>query len=126
MRMRRLASDLLSSHDLAFTFDVDVVPEAAIPGGVRRDVFLAFKETLHNVVRHARCRHVAIEVRLRAGRLGFLVRDDGRGFDTERVDGHGLSSMRRRAGRHGGALSFTSQPGTGTTVELSVPIRARG
>jgi signal transduction histidine kinase len=125
MRMRRLASDLLSSHDLAFTFEVHGLPDVSMTAEVRRDVFLAFKETLHNVVRHARCHTVAIDVRLEGGRVGFTVRDDGRGFDVSDTEGHGLTSVRRRADRLGGTLAITSQPGRGTTVELFVPLRPR-
>lgn len=126
MRMRRLASELLSAHDLTFTFAVHGGPELPIAAEVRRDVYLAFKETLHNVVRHASCRRVAIEVRLEGGRLGFTVRDDGRGFDGAQAGGHGLSSIRRRAERLGGTLSVRSEAGAGTTVEVSVPVQSRG
>jgi signal transduction histidine kinase len=125
MRMRRLASDLLSSRDLEFSFDVHGDLDLPIRADVRRDVFLAFKETLHNIVRHANCRAVAIEVRLEQGRLGFKVRDDGSGFETARAGGHGLSSLRRRAERLGGTVAVTSSVGAGTTVELTVPSSSR-
>lgn len=126
VRMRRLASDLLSSRDLELTFDMHGSPSQAIGAGVRRDVFLAFKETLNNVVRHAVCRAVAIELAHDGGRLAFRVRDDGRGFDPRRATGHGLSSLRRRAERLGGTFTVSSTPGAGTLVEFVVPCdRAR-
>ena len=121
MRMRRLANDLLSSRDIEVIFDMHGSPDLAIGAGVRRDVFLSFKETLHNVVRHAGCRRVTIDVRLEAGRLAVTVRDDGRGFRERHTDGHGLSSLRRRAARLGGAVHIQSSPAAGTTVALTVP-----
>lgn len=124
-RMRRLASDLLSPRQIAFTFDVHGDPDRHVPAEIRRSVFLAFKETLNNLVRHAQCRSSRIEVRLADGRLSFSVHDDGCGFDTGRAPGHGLSSLRRRADALGGSVSVTSSPGGGTSVVMSVPVRSR-
>jgi ligand-binding sensor domain-containing protein/two-component sensor histidine kinase len=124
MRMRRLASDLLSGRDIAFTFDVHGSPDLAIGAAVRRHVFLAFKESLHNVVRHADCKSVSIDVRTDRGQLSFMVADDGHGFDTATAGGHGLTSLRQRAERCGGTFTVTSTQ-TGTTVVMTVPRRPR-
>jgi signal transduction histidine kinase len=124
-RMRRLASDVLSPREIDFTFEIHGDPDLAIGADIRRNVFLAFKETLNNVVRHADCRTIHIDVRLERGQLAFTVKDDGRGFDATRVSGHGLSSLRRRAERLGGAVSIESMPGAGTTVGMVVPNRPR-
>jgi ligand-binding sensor domain-containing protein/signal transduction histidine kinase len=124
MRMRRLASDLLSARDIEFTFEVHGSPDLAVGADVRRNVFLAFKETLNNVVRHADCRSVRVDVRMDRGQLAFTVADDGRGFDAARVSGHGLTSLRQRAERFGGTLTVSSTP-AGTTVVMNVPRRPR-
>jgi two-component sensor histidine kinase len=118
-RMRRFASDLLASRDIAFTFEVHGDADVGLPADVRRHVYLAFKETLNNVVRHAACQTVGIELRIEHGCLAFTVRDDGRGFDDTKPGGHGLSSLRRRATRLGGTLSITSRPGHGATVVMT-------
>ena len=120
-RMRRLAHDLLSSRQLEVAFDVLGDPDQAIGADLRRDIYLSFKEVLHNIVRHAGCRAVWIELRGEERLIAFMVRDDGRGFDLAGGDGHGLSSLRRRADRHGGAVTIASSPGGGTRVELRVP-----
>jgi len=56
------------------------------------------------------------------------MRDDGRGFDLTAAaseSGHyGLLGMRERARLAGGTLAVESTPGKGTTLWLSVPIRA--
>jgi signal transduction histidine kinase/ligand-binding sensor domain-containing protein len=120
-RMRRLASDLLSSRDIAFTFDVHGDADLPVAAEIRRNLFLAFKETLNNIVRHADGRMVRIALRLNRGQLSFVVHDDGRGFDGTRASGHGLTSLKRRAERLGGTVSVTSTPGHGTSVVMSVP-----
>jgi signal transduction histidine kinase/ligand-binding sensor domain-containing protein len=120
-RMRRLASELLSSRDIAFTFAVDGDADLTVAAEIRRNLFLAFKETLNNIVRHADSRNVAIQLRLDRGQLSFEVHDDGRGFDDTRASGHGLTSLKRRAERLGGTVFVTSSPGHGTNVVMSVP-----
>jgi signal transduction histidine kinase len=57
------------------------------------------------------------------------VSDDGRGFDdttlsSRRAEGHmGLAMLSDLAESAGGALHVRSVPGSGTTVELEVPVR---
>jgi two-component system nitrate/nitrite sensor histidine kinase NarX len=84
------------------------------------------QEALSNVRKHARAKMVDVEVHRGQGYL-FVVRDDGRGFDTTRppADGDhhvGLRIMRERAERIGAALAIASAPGRGTQIVLRVPI----
>src|SRR6185436_2200287 len=76
-RMRRLASDVLAVNGIDFSFDASE-ERLALGADVRREVFLAFKETLNNVVRHADCRRVEIALRPEGPWLVLSVRDDGK------------------------------------------------
>ena len=59
------------------------------------------------------------------GRVSLVVRDDGKGVETERASrGHGLENMRRRARELGGELQVDSAQGRGTTIRLEVPVRS--
>ena len=80
------------------------------------------QEALHNVVKHAAAHRVRVEVRRQDGGVRLSVEDDGKGFDPERVpEGHlGLAGMRARSERVGARFSCTSQPGEGTTVEVTM------
>ena len=52
------------------------------------------------------------------------MRDDGRGYDPEKVKlsiGHGLSNMETRATNAGGEVDISAAPGEGTTVLAWVP-----
>jgi signal transduction histidine kinase len=52
------------------------------------------------------------------------VRDEGKGFDPERVppDRRGIAdSIRGRMQRHGGGATVLSTPGEGTEVQLRMP-----
>ncbi len=126
-RMRRFASDVLTARNIDFEFEApDAQRNLNLGADVRRQVFLVFKESINNIVRHSACSHVHIEFRVDRDRLVLLIKDNGRGFDPDHEsDGHGLLSMERRAKEMGGAMGITSRPGGGACVTLEMPIRAR-
>lgn len=115
-RMRSTAGTLLSGIDHTFEAEVE---EHALDMERRRELFLAFKEMLANVVRHSSARHVTIRLALTGRQLLLEVCDDGAGFDPATpADGAGLASLRRRAARLGAVLDLDSAPGRGARVAL--------
>jgi signal transduction histidine kinase/ligand-binding sensor domain-containing protein len=124
-RMRGFATDIFTSRDIEFRFSVaDGDQELKLGPEMRRDIFLIFKEAINNIVRHAECKKAEIELYVKHQQLVLRVSDDGKGFlVTENGDGHGFTSMRRRAENCGGGLEIISHPGRGTTIRLIVPGR---
>jgi signal transduction histidine kinase len=122
-RMREFASDVLLARDTPFEFRTsNLEHELRIGAEARRHVFLIFKECVHNIIRHANCTRVEIEVRVEGEGLVVQVRDDGRGFDPlAAMNGHGLASMRDRAQRMGGRIVVAAES-HGTAVTLEVPL----
>jgi ligand-binding sensor domain-containing protein/two-component sensor histidine kinase len=122
-RMRRLTADLLGASGVRFRFEtVGEETDGHLGADLRREVFLVFKESLNNAVRHSGCTEVAIDLRLEGSRLLLTVADDGDGFDPGgQREGQGLRSMRRRAESLGGTLEVVSREGGGTKVVLTVP-----
>ena len=123
-RMRRFAADTLAARDIKFQFRApDAEFDPRLGANLRREVFLIFKESLNNVVKHAGCTEAEIAFQMSDHSLFLKVSDNGRGFDAGREShGHGLGSLRERAGSIGGRLEVTSKVGEGTTVTLSVPL----
>lgn len=88
-----------------------------------RQVFLLFREAVHNIARHARASSVRIEAGWRDRRFILRIEDDGCGFDLEAVSaGDGLANLRHRAAALGGSLDISSEPGSGTRIFLNAPI----
>ena len=85
-------------------------------------IFRVVQEALNNVCRHARASSVAIALLQEDDNLSVSIRDDGRGFPTPRRAGLGLVGMQERVEGLGGTLAVTSQPGKGTTIEVSLPL----
>jgi signal transduction histidine kinase len=89
----------------------------------RRHVFLAFKEVLNNVRKHAKTLGATVKVEIEPDRLRFTVRDEGVGFDPEKTSGsgHGLDNLKRRASRVSGSVRIDSLPGKGTEITFEAP-----
>ncbi len=127
-RMRRFANDVVGGPGIALRFRS--APGESDPGigaNARRQVWLVFKEAIHNAVRHAAPGAIDVGLAAQGSHLVLTVADDGCGFDAAAPsEGNGLASMRRRAASVGGTLGVESAPGRGTTVTLSVPLRPQG
>ena len=90
---------------------------------MRREVFLIFKETINNAVRHSGCTSAEVNLRIAERWLILKVSDNGHGIDpAERSQGTGLASMSQRAARLGGHFQIDSTNGNGTRVTLKVPL----
>lgn len=85
------------------------------------------QEALSNVRRHAHATRVEIMGTCDNGRLQISVRDNGIGFDTGQLAAlekmhYGLTIMRERAESHGGTFMLESEPGKGTTIQVTFPL----
>lgn len=90
-------------------------------------LFRLFQEMLDNVRCHAEAEQVRAVLAFEEGgqALSLAVADDGVGFDAAAHDlqsSHGLRRMAERAAFHGGSLHFTSAPGQGASVRVTLPL----
>jgi signal transduction histidine kinase len=92
---------------------------------VRRQLFLMFKECIHNVARHSHCTAVVAALRATGREIVLTVEDNGVGSNggaqSARRAGTGIAGMQRRAERLGGRMQMTSAPGGGYRVEIRLP-----
>lgn len=90
---------------------------------VRHNLFLAFKESLHNVAKHAAASAVEVSLVVDEKQLILSVKDNGCGFAADRVPcGNGLNNMTTRMSALGGTCKIISKPGGGTIVNLILPV----
>jgi two-component system, NarL family, sensor histidine kinase UhpB len=114
--------------------------EVAVGSEVRRNLFMAMKEILNNIIKHAEAGSVIVKFQMdenqegrteanrpngvmhdrnNSGRVSFKVSDDGKGFDPSTVKmGVGLESIRSRIEKLGGEMVLETIPGKGTTIIL--------
>lgn len=101
------------------------LPPVPLSAEVRHNVFLAFKEALNNVLKHAQATRVGVAMSLEKQSFEIRVRDNGRGFGAGsnlRPEQDGLLNMREHLRSMGGICEITSQPGCGATVHLRFPL----
>jgi two-component system sensor histidine kinase UhpB len=74
------------------------------------------------VARHSEAESVDIRLALEGSVIRLEIRDDGRGFEPDRVSrGMGLNGMRERVEALGGEFSIESASGAGVRVLIRVP-----
>jgi signal transduction histidine kinase len=125
-RMRQYAEEILERRDIRLEFNAPVVePDLKLGPNLRRDVYLIFKESVNNIVRHSQAENVTVNFGLVDKDLVLQIADDGIGFEISgEYDGNGLSSIKKRATDRGGELEIDSMPGTGTRTTLRVELKS--
>ncbi len=93
--------------------------------------FRIAQEALTNVIRHAKATQVLVRLTRESHVLFLTVKDDGVGFDVERLRKRapraatlGLVSMQERAHAAGGIIDIDSAPACGTEIRFSLPLDA--
>ncbi|HLP06992.1 MAG TPA: two-component regulator propeller domain-containing protein [Opitutaceae bacterium] len=116
------ARSLLAEAGLRCRLDLPVaIPHWPLGAEVRHNLFLAFKEALHNAIKHAHATELRITLRIGPDSFALSVVDDGRGFAQRHepnptASNNGLDNMRSRMARIGGRCDIASEPGHGTRV----------
>ena len=135
--LESFAQDWLAGVGIRCRLDLPLqFPEWHLTSELRHNVFLAFKEALHNSVKHSGASEVLIRLTLKEKSFELTLEDNGRGFavgETRKsvstvpgraASGNGLENMRRRLAAVGGNCEFHSMPEQGTKVVFTVLIAA--
>lgn len=124
--VRTYVSRWSQQHQIAA--QVDCRGQAELPLVVEQALFRVAQEALTNIARHSAATHVTIQLTAdwHAGTLAMS--DNGRGFDPQVTDQHGLGlqSMRERVAALGGTLTIDSRPGAGTRMIAEIPLTKEG
>ena len=125
--------DYLGSLGIRCRLDLPVqLPQWLITAEMRHHLFLALKEALNNVVKHASATEVSVSLTTNQNSFTLVARDNGRGFVPEGISENGsrepgrtasrngLKNMRQRLEKIGGHCEIQSKPGAGTEVKFVV------
>jgi ligand-binding sensor domain-containing protein/signal transduction histidine kinase len=102
-------------------------PQDPLPQEMEQHLLRIAQEAVTNVLKHAAASRIGIKLDMEEKKLRLRIVDNGAGFEERDVfsshGGHfGLLGMRERAQRLGGELHLASRPGSGTEVEVEVPL----
>jgi signal transduction histidine kinase/ligand-binding sensor domain-containing protein len=119
------AVDFLQLANIRCEVDVPVtLPARVVPADARHSLFLAVKETLNNVVRHAAATQVTFRAIITADTVQITIIDNGRGFVGPPHDAYanGHRNLQQRMDEAGGSYRIESAVGCGTTARLSLRV----
>jgi signal transduction histidine kinase len=125
--LRWYVNRLAERTGLEATFDSEPCL-VEVPFALRNACFRVAQESLTNVVRHSRARHVHVRLQVLADEVRLDIHDDGIGFDVTvareralRGGSLGLLGMQERIELLAGKFDIESQPGRGTTIRILLP-----
>lgn len=130
-----VAQDMLGTAGISYRLDTPVcLPVRPLTTEVRHIVFLAFKEALNNILKHAAATEVTVSISIESDSLVISVEDNGKGFaltessilSTElaarRGEGFGLNNMKQRMSEIGGRCEIRSASGQGCRIRFIIPL----
>jgi signal transduction histidine kinase len=123
----KYTQEYLTVAGLHYRLDVPgQLPPVSIKPEVRHNVFLACKEAVTNVVRHAHATAVWVRLKIQPQAFVLEIEDNGSGLagldEKAAASRNGLRNMRKRMEEIGGEFGFAPAPEGGTLVRLTVPI----
>jgi signal transduction histidine kinase len=127
--MTGFAERFRNEHDLA----VDLFIEdrnLRLPDRICRELFQIYRESLHNIKKHANASHVVVKLGQDEAKVFLAVDDNGRGFSfsgryaSEELDRLRLGpiSIKERTRSVGGTLTVESNPGHGARLTIEIPL----
>jgi two-component system NarL family sensor kinase len=95
-----------------------------LPVRIEAGLYRIAQEALANVEQHAQAQQATLRLATLPDQVTLTIEDDGRGFDQEQISSNrfGLVGLNERARLLGGRLQVHSDPGSGTIIEVQVPL----
>ncbi len=124
--MGNYVREFSSNNGIPIQFEVSK-PFARLSPVAELQLLRIAQEALTNVRRHAMASGVELTLKNTADALEMIVKDDGKGFDPEKLEQstpgyHGLSIIKERAEGLGGDVLITTAPGQGTEIKVHLPV----
>ncbi|HZA08673.1 sensor histidine kinase, partial [Mycobacterium sp.] len=99
----------------------EVAIERRLPDPVEIAAYYVAAEALTNAAKHAQASQVSLIAKTDDANVYLSIRDDGiGGADAHR--GSGLIGLKDRVEALGGQLTITSRPGSGTSLDVAIPL----
>lgn len=124
VRMREFAIPLLETRAVNFDMLIDQeIEEASLSMGLRKNIYLIFKECINNILKHSQSSAIAVSVKKYGKGIELIISDNGKGFNSSLENNrNGLRNIQKRAAEMGGNVDIISSPGKGTIIKLLINI----
>ncbi len=111
-RMQDYVNQMLVHGDAAVEYNFDQLRmNEKLPVDVKENVYLIFKESINNVVKHSNATKVTITFSFTGKTYELKIEDNGTGSNGSRKSGQGLRNIKMRAERIGSTVDIHSNGG---------------
>lgn len=122
--LQNLCNNISETHGLSVEISGEL-PAKTSGRKVKLYLFRIIQEALNNAVKHAGAQNITITSSILNDKLLLIITDDGIGFDPGSPcvsKGHGLNNIKERASLLNGVAQIFSAPGSGTKIQLDIPL----
>ncbi len=109
------------------------IEETAVSESMKIVIYRILQEAMTNAAKHGRPDRIDLLLKKTHRDILLRISDDGLGFEqgerlisADPLSGHGILGMKERAEICGGLFSIESNPGSGTRVEVAIPLQETG
>lgn len=113
------------NHEISVDFELSGNQDL-LPTGHKIAFYRMISEGVSNAIRHGKAQHILIKISIEDTQTVLVIKDDGKGFDTNILKhsekmGMGIRNIQSLAITLKGSMKLGSQPGIGTTIEIKIP-----
>jgi len=128
-RMQVFAAIMLTPRNILYNFYTqEHLKEIKLTTAERKNIYLIYKEAIHNIAKYADCTQVEIQLTAKDHLFAMHIKDNGKGFEltkleqTGSLNGNGIKNMMARAESIGAVLKIESKIKEGTEIMLRVEL----
>ena len=123
-KMKSMSLSILTSKNIQLQFQNNYQVSAPLELDMqqRHNLFMVFKESIHNIVKHSQASQASINISNQQKTLAIQITDNGIGFDPESLssNGNGLRNFQQRAEANFMEVAIQSKEGIGTTIDIRI------
>jgi len=114
-----------SNSQIYFEFSSSVSTEKRYNEKFEMKLYFIISELFNNIIKHSDARKAQLSLSEKNNQFTIVIRDDGKGFKTEKlneVEGFGLNRIRARIKKYKGDIHIVSKENEGTKIKIKVPL----
>jgi PAS domain S-box-containing protein len=118
-----LLDDISAVNTLQIELTADLFFEEDIKYDFKLSIFRIVQEQMNNIIKHARAKHVNIELKRDETSIYLNIQDDGVGFEiNQQRKGIGIYNIISRSDLYNGIVDIQTAPGKGCAIHITFPL----
>lgn len=119
--LRRYCLEFFDDSNIRVDFNMKIEsPSLVIPGPLRKNILMVFREVLNNIFKHSQADLVRIYIEISLDHLHISIQDNGSGITNLHTNGNGIKNMRSRIEDCAGVFNLVNNHGL--LVKFSIPL----